>query len=58
MAQGVGMKWLKRGNFRARCTLGRVSSTLVPERWLFCRFRWRWELGTHNSQEFVVPSHH
>lgn len=58
MAQGVGMKWLKRGNFGARCTLGRVSSTLVSERWLFCRFRWRWELGTHNSQEFIVPSHH
>lgn len=28
MVQGVDMKWLKRGNFWARCTLARISSAL------------------------------
>lgn len=38
MVQGVGMEWLKRGKFWARCTLASVSSTLAFERWLFFFF--------------------
>lgn len=48
MAQGVGMKWLKRGNFGARCTLGRVSNTLVSERWAFLWIQV--EMGIGDSQ--------
>lgn len=55
MVQGVGMRRLKRGNFRGKVS-PRLRAPPVPlslRGGCFCRSRWRWEPETHNSQSLL-----